>query len=77
MNSGHSTGYIPLERGTRQGDPLPAYLFILCLKTLFIQIRENDNIKGIGTGDYQVKLFAYAGNADFLMANFNPLQSVF
>ena len=77
MNNGHSTGYLPLERGTRQGNPLSAYLFILYLETLFIQIRESDNIKGIGIGDYQVKLPAYADDADFLMADVNYLQSVF
>ena len=29
MNNGHSTGYFPLERGTRQEDSISAYLFIL------------------------------------------------
>ena len=76
MNNGHCTGYFPLERGTRQGI-LFCIPFILCLETFFIQIRENDNIKGVGIGDYQVKLSAYAGDADFLMADVNSLQLVF
>ena len=34
-------------------------------------------MKGIGIGDYEVKLSAYADDADFLMADVNSLQSVF
>ena len=60
INNCHSTGFFPLERGTRQGDPLSAFLFILCLETLFIQIRDNESIKGININTYQIKLSAYA-----------------
>ena len=54
-------------------DPLSAYLFILCLETLFIQIREGNNVKGIGIGDYQVKpsLFTQTiWNSLWLMSSF-------
>ena len=54
-----------LERGTRQSDPLSACLFILCVETLFVQIRNNDDIKGVRLGDNDIKLFAYADDADF------------
>ena len=77
MNNGNSTGYFPPERGTRQGDPLSAYLFILCVETLFIQIRENEEVKGIRIGDNEIKLSAYADDADFLTSNVSLLETIF
>ena len=42
INDLTATIYFELERGTKQGDPISAYLFILVL-----EIKENKNIKGI------------------------------
>ena len=58
-----------MESGTRQGDPLSAFHFFLCLETLFIQIRDNESIKGININIYQIKLSAYADDADFLASD--------
>ena len=66
MNNGHSTGYFPLERGTRQGDPLSVHLFILALEIMFIQIRDNDQIKGLKIDDSVIKLSAYAEDTYFI-----------
>ena len=63
------TSFFRLERGTRQGDPWSAFLFILCLETLFIQIRDNESIKGININTYQIKLSACADGADFLASD--------
>ena len=41
MNNNFSTGYFKTYRGTRQDDPLSAYIFILCLEIFFIQVRSD------------------------------------
>ena len=56
MSKGSSTGYFYLERGTRQGNPISAYVFILTLEILFTQIRDNHQIKGIMIDGHEIKL---------------------
>ena len=60
MNNGTSTGYFTLSSGTRQEDTISAYLFILVMETLFIQVRSNNNIKGLKIFGYGFKLSAFA-----------------
>ena len=74
--NGHSTGYFPLKRGTRQGDPLSAYLFILALEDLLFQVRSNEQIEGIKINDFEVKLSAYADDTYFFALDIRSLLAV-
>ena len=89
MNNGFSTGYFNLCRGTKQGDPLSPYLFILAVEVLFIQVRDDKSIRGFKIGDLVIKLAAFADDTTFfvkdkqslnrilrLMANFEVFSSL-
>ena len=76
MNNGVSTGYFNLEQGARQGDPLSPYLFILCLKTLFIQIKDDKSIRGFKFGKIEIKLTSSADDVTFLVKDTQSLRKI-
>ena len=51
INGWTTTKYFKLQKDTRQGDPISAYLFILVLEIVFIFNEENKNIKCINIFD--------------------------
>ena len=47
INGGKTTPYSKLERGTRQGDPILAYPFIISMEVVFSLINANPDIEGL------------------------------
>ena len=72
INGGISTGYFNLGRGSRQGDPISAYLFILVMEVFFTMIRNNPNIEGLDILGFKYLsqvLMSYADDTTFFIKN--------
>ena len=67
INNGYTTGYFKISRGTRQGDPLAAYLFILIIEILATMIRNENHIEGIRIKEKFIKQCFYADDATFFL----------
>ena len=65
MNGDKTTLYFKLERGTRQGDPISVYLFILALEVVFSLIKANPDIEGLQFFSHTFLYSAYAGGTTF------------
>ena len=77
MNNGYSTGYFDLERGTRQGDPQTAYLFILVFEILLlIQIRQDNEVTGFTVDGSDVKLTCFADDGYFFVKNVTSVEAI-
>ena len=76
MNNGLSTSYFTLERGTRQGDLLSAYLIILAIEVLLICVRDSELVRGIPVIDKEIKLDAYADDGRFFLKDLQSLYTI-
>ena len=69
INSGKTTNYFKLKRGTRQGDPISPYLFILVLEIVFTLIKKTPNVEGLKFFNNTFLYTAYADDTTFFLKN--------
>ena len=62
------------KKGTRQGDPISAYLFIIVLEVIFLNIIQNKHIKGIKLFEKEFIYTAYADDTTFFLQNKNSVK---
>ena len=74
--AGKTTRYFKLERSTRQGDPISAYLFILVLVIAFVLIKTNNNIEGLNIFNHNFLYTAYADDTTFFIKNVNSATEI-
>ena len=76
-NNGYFSDPILIKRGVRQGCPVSALLFILCMEVLALYINQNDDLKGLSLssdGDNCIKICQYADDNTLFLNNENELD---
>ena len=67
INGDNTTKDFELQKGARQGDPILAYVFILCLEIVFILIKANKRVKGINIFKHTYLYSAYTDDTTFFL----------
>ena len=74
LNGGFTTNWFCLQKGVRQGCPLSAYLFLLCIEILAQNIRNNNQIHGIPCGKTEQKLSLFADDCTCLLKDIRSIE---
>ena len=76
INGGITTQYFNSERGSPQGDPVTAYLFILVLEILFLFIKKQPEVKGIEIFEHCFLYIAYADDMTFFLKDAQSFENL-
>ena len=76
LNNGYVTDFFELKRGTKQGDPISPYLFILVIEILAELIRSNPEVHGvkINKTSEEIKIVLFADDATLCLKDVQSLE---
>ena len=74
MNKNATSAYFDISRGVRQGDPLSPLLFIISVELLAVNIRNNNNIKGIKFSGNEIKMMTYADDTTAVVSSLDDAK---
>ena len=75
-NGGFTVKFFKLDKATRQGDPISAYLFIPVLEIVFNLIKQNNDIHGLTFFDHTFLYTAYADDTTFFLEDKESVKKV-
>ena len=77
INNGLCSDYFSLHHGVRQGDPLSPYLFVVAVEILAIDIRNQENIKGIKIKVLETKVLQFADDTTTVISDLESARALF
>ena len=76
MNNGYFSDIFFILRGVRQGCPLSAYLFLLVVEILAINIRNNKKVKGIKLKSKEIKISQLADDTTLILESIESIPYI-